>query len=137
MRNRIFGVSAALALLALFNTPTTASGDWLFTPYIGAGASLGQSQVGGGVSSTLLVNGLPATQADIDNITAAFAAAGQAAPDLSSTGILVQAESKKSWAFRAFGGVSANLLIFKLDLTAMYNFTTKSYGGSVGFRVQL
>lgn len=35
MRNRIFAVSAALALVALFSTPITASADWLFTPYIG------------------------------------------------------------------------------------------------------
>jgi opacity protein-like surface antigen len=35
MRNRIFAVSAVLALLALFSTPTTASADWTFTPYIG------------------------------------------------------------------------------------------------------
>lgn len=44
MRKRIFGISAALALLSVVGAPTTASGDWLFTPFIGA--------VKGGTAST-------------------------------------------------------------------------------------
>jgi opacity protein-like surface antigen len=36
MRTRIFGLSIVLALLALFSSPTAASADWLFTPFVGA-----------------------------------------------------------------------------------------------------
>jgi Outer membrane protein beta-barrel domain len=44
MRNRIFAVLMALSLFMLFSVPTTASADWLFTPFVGV--------VKGGTAST-------------------------------------------------------------------------------------
>jgi hypothetical protein len=112
----------------------------IVTPYLGAGASYGISSAGGGVTSTLQmsVDGGPAaapTQAQIDAITAYLESQSLTA-DLSSQGFLVQAAAN-GWSFRAFGGISLNILIVKLDLGAMYNFTSGSYGATLGLRVQL
>ena len=107
----------------------------IFTPYLGAGASYGISSAGGGVTSELLINGSAPTQADIDAITAYLESQGQTV-DLSAQGFIIQAAAN-GWSFRAFGGVSMNLLIVKLDLTGMYNFLSNDFGASVGLRVQL
>jgi hypothetical protein len=106
---------------------------FIVTPYLGAGASFGIAQAGGGLQSDVLFDGAPITQADIDLINTLL---GEAAPDLSSTGILVGAASN-GWSFRAFGGLSLNVLILKIDVMGMYNFTSGSLGGSVNLRVQL
>ena len=41
------------------------------------------------------------------------------------------------WAFRAFGGLSINLLIAHIDITGMYDFLGQNYGLTLGARVQL
>jgi hypothetical protein len=107
----------------------------IFTPYLGAGASYGISSAGGGVTSTLLINGSAPTQQQIDDITAYLESQGMTV-DLSDQGFLIQAAAN-GWSFRAFGGISMNLLILKLDLTGMYNFLSGDFGASVGLRVQL
>jgi hypothetical protein len=42
-----------------------------------------------------------------------------------------------SFNVRAFGGISFDLVFIRLDLTGMYNFLDKNYGGSLGVRLQL
>ncbi len=105
------------------------------TPYLGAGASYGISSAGGGVSSTLLVDGSQPTEEQIAQYNEALAAAGSDVR-LSNQGFLVQAAAN-GWSFRAFGGASLNLLVVKLDLTGMYNFLSGDFGASIGVRVQL
>jgi hypothetical protein len=110
----------------------------IFTPYVGAGLSysLG-SHAGGGLSSTLLLNGVAPTQTLIDQINQAFTAAGQTPPDLSSVGIQVQKEVTPSLAYRVYGGLSLDLFIVYLDLGAAYNISSGSLGGSVNLRLAL
>lgn len=106
----------------------------IFTPYVGLAYSYGWSTAGGGVLADVLYNGSPITQTDIDTINAALDAAGIARPDLSSTEVLVSSDNKGG-AFRAFGGLSVNLFILKLDLSGMYNVNTKSLGANINARI--
>ena len=106
----------------------------IITPYLGVGYAYGWSKAGGGVAGTVEYEGNPITATDIAAIEAAFDAAGYDAPDLSEDGFLVSSESDGG-AFRAFGGLSVNLFILKLDLTGMYNFNTSSLGASANVRI--
>jgi hypothetical protein len=107
----------------------------IFTPYLGLGASYGFSSAGGGLESSLLIDGTEPTQAEIDDYNELLEAAHQDVV-LSDEGFLVQTDAN-GWSFRTFGGVSFNLFVVRLDLTGMYNFTSGDFGGSLGVRVQL
>ena len=76
------------------------------------------------------------TQADIEAIKAAFAAAGYDAPEISADGFLVSS-GVEGWSVRAFGGLSFNLLVLKLDLTGGYNFLSDSLSLAANARIQL
>ena len=111
----------------------------LFTPYAGAGASLGVGQAGGGLYSELI------TTPNIDDsewaaINEALAATGQdTLPEFSEdgTGFSVTADMPAGWGFRVFGGVSLNLLLLKVDVSAMYDLIGQNYGVTLGTRIQL
>jgi hypothetical protein len=60
----------------------------------------------------------------------------------SSTGfsLLGHTNTKKAenaFTTRVFGGASVNLVIFRMDLSGMYNFNTQNWGATFGTRVQL
>ncbi|NOY08279.1 MAG: hypothetical protein GXP33_05515 [Spirochaetes bacterium] len=109
---------------------------FIITPYAGLGASYGISSAGGGLTTKLLLNGVEITPEQIQEIEAAFKLAGEPVPDLSAGGIIVS-NSVQGLSVRAYGGVSLNLLILKLDFTGMYNFTGNNYGATVNLRFQL
>ena len=107
----------------------------IITPYAGLGYAYGWSKAGGGIAAgDVLYGGNPITQADIDAINAALAAVGESELDVSADGFLVSSDAKGG-AFRAFGGLSVNLFILKLDLNGMYNFNTSSLGASANVRI--
>jgi len=116
---------------------------FIFTPHVGLGAAYGVSNVGGGVSSSVeydpdggAPNFAPLAQTDIDDIIAALTLAGEPIPDLDSNSILVSS-AVNGFSFWVYGGTAINLLFLKVDLSAMYNILSKSYGGAVNVRVQL
>jgi hypothetical protein len=105
----------------------------IFTPYIGGAYSYGWSQAGGGIASDLTVNSV--NDYDLDDVSAALEAAGYDFElDDDSFSILSDATGG---SFRAFGGLSVNLFILKLDLNGQYNFTTQSLGGGLNVRIQI
>lgn len=110
----------------------------IITPYAGLGYAYGWSNAGGGVAGSVLYDSgsgpAALTAADIAAIEAAFNAVGYPVPDLSADGFLVSSDAKGG-AFRAFGGLSVNLFILKLDLNGMYNFNTSSLGASANVRI--
>ena len=106
----------------------------ILTPYIGMGYAYGWSTAGGGISSEILYGGNPITSTQISAINTAFAAADLEAPELTEDGLMVASESNGG-AFRAFGGLSVNLFILKLDLTGMFNFNTQSLGATANVRI--
>ncbi|MBN2440319.1 MAG: hypothetical protein JXJ04_03210 [Spirochaetales bacterium] len=112
---------------------------FLFTPYIGAGASYSlTARAGGGIKTEIIdaATGNPITQADIDAIIAYYDFIGETPPDLSDTQILVSSETKPAWAFRVFGGISLNFFILRLDTMIMYNIINQKFGGSINARIQ-
>ena len=114
-----------------------ASMDLLFlTPYIGAGASIGFGSAGGGLGGTL--NATPElTEEEMAQINEVLEAQGVGSlPSLGPQGLSVTADMPAGWAFRAYGGVSFNLLIVRLDLTGMYDFLGENFGATVGLRIQ-
>ncbi|MFW5850428.1 MAG: hypothetical protein ACOCXN_11750 [Spirochaetota bacterium] len=107
----------------------------LFTPYLGAAASIGLGQAGGGLYSELESDIEPD---DYDAINQAAEAQGlDTLPELGENGFSVTADMPAGWSFRAFGGFSINLLIVKVDITGMYDFLGNNFGVTLGTRVQL
>jgi hypothetical protein len=102
-----------------------------FTPYAGAGLTIGKSTVKGGIDSTLTVSGTSTDPADLE---AALAAAGYDV-NLDSTGFRYITEST-SPTVRIYGGFSLDILLV-LDCQLMYVPATKNLGASVTARVQL
>jgi hypothetical protein len=106
----------------------------IFTPYAGAGITLGTSSVNGGLAAatTVTKNAL-----DITNNTAEMDALEQAAGiTISDQGFLVYASSTAP-TIRIYGGTSINILILKLDLMASYVPATQALGAQVMARIQL
>lgn len=106
----------------------------IITPYAGVGYAYGWSSAGGGISSEVLYSGTKITSAQIKDMKTAFEQAGEDAPELTTYKILVSTDVAAG-AFRAFGGLSVNLFIFKLDLNAMYNIPSQSLGASANVRI--
>ena len=100
----------------------------IFTPYIGLGAGYGWSSAGYSVNAD--ING------DLDGIINYAKSRGLAGIYISESGM---SSTVKNGAFsiRAFGGLSLNMAMFRIDLTALYSFIDQNYGGSVGLRFQL
>ena len=109
----------------------------LFTPYLGAAASIGLGQAGGGLYSELVTTP-DIDPDDYDAINQAAKAQGlETLPELGENGFSVTADMPAGWSFRAFGGFSVNLLIVKVDITGMYDFLGNNFGVTLGTRVQL
>jgi hypothetical protein len=116
-----------------------AQASWNFfilTPYVGAGASYAPyARAGGGLKSNVQFDGSDITQSQIDMVNDYYPESE--APDLTAGQILVSASTPAAWSIRAFGGVSLNLALIKLDLLALYNFASGGFGASLNLRLQL
>jgi hypothetical protein len=108
----------------------------LFRPYLGVGASIGFGSAGAGYESEVVTN---LTDEDIAEINTWAESAGYEAPlpELSDSSFYVNAPMTGGWAFRAYGGLSINLLIVKIDVTGMYDFLGNNYGLTLGARLQI
>ena len=106
----------------------------IFTPYVGFGYAYGWSTAGGGMLADIFYDGSAITQSDIDTINQTLKDNGQTPLDLSSNQVLITRDNTGG-AFRAFGGVSINILILKIDISGMYNVNTKSLGANINTRI--
>jgi len=97
-----------------------------FTPYAGAGLTLGTSDVQGGVVATVTSNTLSAGE------QATLASEGYALTDQGFT----YATTNTDPTFRVYGGFSLDILLV-LDCQVMYVPATKNLGASVTARIQL
>ena len=102
----------------------------IITPYAGAGISYSWSKAGYEVSAPTTISSTTGTEADAIEI-------------LRKNGIkygnngFSSIQSVNDWNTRLFGGLSFNLTVIKLDLTAMYNVRDNGFGGTFGVRFQL
>ena len=108
----------------------------LFTPYLGAGASYAWSSAEYLINAKVTLNGSPISDLSMEYIKNFLLLAGINNMNVSVTGISSSIE-KSALNTRLFGGVSINLLVLKLDLTALYSFIENNYGVSLGIRFQL
>jgi hypothetical protein len=104
----------------------------ILTPYIGLGASHAWSQAGYKVEADVL----PLTADEKSKINDALEAAGVEDIDFSGKGFATIFE-ETGWSFRVFGGLSVNMVLFRLDLTGLYNIVDRNYGVTLGGRFQL
>jgi hypothetical protein len=106
---------------------------FFITPYLGIGTSIGWSKAGYEVTTKVTVkkgdDTVPLNDVK-DLLTKAFGI-----EDLSTTGFGATTKINK-WSGRLFGGLSFNMALFKLDLTAFWNFYDNRYGVSIGARIQ-
>lgn len=112
---------------------------WLLTPYIGVGGSYARATAGGGFLTRLLDgNGNEVTENDptLMMIQDYLATIGEELPLSSLGGFNVQSYVN-GWSFRAFGGLSVNIWVLKVDASIMYNFLDGSLGATAGIRLQL
>lgn len=110
---------------------------FLLTPYLGAGFSYAPyAQAGGGMKSQLYFDGEEITQEHIDMVNDYYDQIDQPPPDLDGGKIIVYAQTPAAWSFRAFGGVSLNLALFRFDFLGLYNFANNALGASLNVRLQ-
>jgi hypothetical protein len=102
----------------------------ILTPYAGLGASHAWSSAGYTAEGTFAV--APNSGA----INTALEGAGVKGIDFSGNGFSTIFE-ETGWSLRAFGGLSVNLALFRLDLTGLFNFFDGNYGVTLGGRLQI
>jgi opacity protein-like surface antigen len=100
---------------------------FIITPYFGAGVSYALSKAGYEIESKLTYTG-----SDINEIKQHVSGLDS----INANGFKSMSEIN-GFGVRAFGGLSLNLAIIKLDLTGMFNFIDQNWGGTLGLRVQL
>jgi hypothetical protein len=104
----------------------------ILTPYIGLGASHAWSSAGYRVEADF-----PAlTDAQKTAISDTLKNSGLADIDFAGKEFSTIFE-ETGWSFRAFGGLSVNLALFRLDLTGLFNFFDGNYGVTLGARFQI
>ena len=108
----------------------------ILTPYIGLGASHAWSRAGYTLEADLRYNGNPVDQAGKTAINAGLNSAGLAGIEFTGKGFSTILE-ETGWSLRAFGGLSVNLALFRLDLTGLFNFFDGNYGVTLGGRFQI
>jgi hypothetical protein len=101
---------------------------FIITPYLGLGASYAWSKAGYEAEAAISTSG--------GLLADAQAAAQKLGVDIDGNKLSSTIEVD-GFSFRTFGGLSVNLMVFKLDLTGMYNFLDGNYGLSLGARFQL
>jgi hypothetical protein len=106
----------------------------ILTPYVGLGASHAWSEAGYSVEADAGLTDADKAAINVANI--ALKGAGLGAIDVSGKGFSTILE-ETGWSFRAFGGLSVNLALFRLDLTGLFNFLDGNYGVTLGGRLQL
>jgi hypothetical protein len=135
------GVAAALDLsnveaalewetLALDFKAQVSKSFLILTPYAGLGASHAWSSAGYRVEAKF--ESAPNTS----TINAGLKDAGVEGIDFGGKGFSTIFE-ETGWSFRAFGGLSVNLALFRLDLTGLFNLLDHNYGVTLGGRFQL
>ena len=112
----------------------------IITPYAGLGASYSWSNSGYSIDADISY-GTPGStaaisQQNINSIKAFLKSAGLEDMEVSESGISSMAENN-AFNFRIFGGLSFNLTVIKIDLTALYSVRDTNFGGSLGLRFQL
>ncbi|MDR1250463.1 MAG: hypothetical protein LBK63_14335 [Treponema sp.] len=105
----------------------------ILTPYAGLGATHAWSSAGYTAEGNLVYpSGLPDSAA----INNTLKTAGIEGLDFNGKGFSTIFE-ETGWSLRAFGGLSVNLALFRVDLTGLFNLFDGNYGVTLGVRFQI
>jgi hypothetical protein len=102
---------------------------FFITPSVGIGASYSWSQAGYEVKAKTSFD-------NKDAINSALETAGLSSIDLNNKGF-ASIIKNSGWDIRFFGGLGFNLLIFKLDLSGMYDVGNNIWNAALGIRAQI
>jgi hypothetical protein len=108
----------------------------IFTPYLGIAGNYAWSKAGYEVTSNVTVNGAapdPDAIAAIDDYLQSQGVPGMKVNTVGISSIV----DNNAFNFRAFGGLSFNIMVIKIDITGLYSFIDGNFGGSLGLRLQL
>ncbi len=108
------------------------------TPYLGVNAAYGTTKIGGGVKTKIIdENDEEVTQEEIDEaVEIANLIPGTDIPTVKATGFETLNDTT-AWGVKITGGVSFNIFIVKIDVSANYDVLAEVAGAQVGLRVQL
>jgi len=108
---------------------------YILTPYIGFGATYGISQAGGGINSSMTLDGSAMTAQQARYIEQYYAATGQTISVDPTQGFSIL-KNANGFSFRVYGGTSLNLWVFKVDVDGIYNISSGKLGLNIGSRLQ-
>jgi hypothetical protein len=108
----------------------------LITPYLGLGLNYAWSKAGYAAQADLEYDGVKVSKDDLAAIRQALKTAGISGLEV-DTGSLSSIIENQGLGLRAFGGLSLNIVVVKVDLTGMYSFLSGDYGFTLGLRFQL
>jgi hypothetical protein len=106
----------------------------LLTPHLGIGAAYGISNAGGGLYSQVVYEKDDVAQPDLSEVESVFDQLGYPIPTVD--GVFIDSDAN-GWSFWVYGGTALNIVFITLDLSAMYNFLSGTYGASANVRIQL
>jgi hypothetical protein len=98
---------------------------YIITPYAGLATSIGSGKISAAVEAKI---DHPGTSLEYWNSTYGL--------NLTDNGFSKEG-SAMAFGLKAFGGLSVNVLIIKVDAQVLYNIVNGSYGASAGVRIQL
>jgi len=107
---------------------------FIITPYAGIGISYGWSSAGYDIKSGVTYKKDGNEQPLNNQIIGILEEQGMSGLTGNGFGSMVDVGG---FNIRAFGGLSLNLFVIRIDVTAMYNFFSQSLGASLGLRFQL
>ena len=108
---------------------------FIITPYAGIGVSYAMSKAGYNINTKVNVTDEEGEDVKINDVVDLIKNLG-GVTGVSENGI-ESITDVNDWNFRFYGGISLNIVVIKLDLTAMYNFTGGNFGATLGVRFQL
>jgi hypothetical protein len=104
----------------------------IITPYAGMGMSVAWTNAGYSIKSQLSVDGVPFDPNDAYvNVLRKYGLTGLTANGFESM------QDVTSFNMRLFGGLSLNIAVLRVDITAMYNVVDGNWGATLGTRFQL
>lgn len=110
----------------------------IFTPYAGAGLSYANSDISGGISTSVEdESGTELSQEQIDSMIESYESfTGESVPQVDVNGFITSL-AQKGFSPRVYLGTSINILILRLDVNASYNFSSSNFAAELGLRFQL
>lgn len=110
----------------------------IFTPYAGAGISYANSDISGGISTSVKdETGTELTQEQIDSLIEDYESfTGEDIPAVDVDGF-ISSLAQKGFSPRVFLGTSINIFVMRLDVNASYNFSSSNFAAELGLRFQL